>query len=65
MGFTFICNMVCPDHIDNNKANNSYKNLNSKKGKKILAKGRRAAMMLAYERNTKEKRSAPRLDIIC
>ena len=27
MGFTFICNMVCPDHIDNNKANNSYKNL--------------------------------------
>jgi len=26
-GFTFICNMVCPDHIDSNTANNSYKNL--------------------------------------
>ena len=31
----------------------------------MLAKGRREAMMLAYERNTEEKRSAPRLDIIC
>jgi len=27
MGFTFICNQVCPDHIDNNKSNNHHTNL--------------------------------------
>jgi hypothetical protein len=27
MGFTFICKMVCPDHIDNNKRNNHHTNL--------------------------------------
>jgi len=27
MGFTFICNQVCPDHIDNNKRNNHHTNL--------------------------------------
>ena len=26
-GFTFICNMVCPDHIDDNGANNHHSNL--------------------------------------
>lgn len=26
-GFTFICNMVCPDHIDENKTNNHHSNL--------------------------------------
>jgi len=26
-GFTFICNMVCPDHIDDNKSNNHHSNL--------------------------------------
>ena len=25
--FTFICNMVCPDHIDNNRTNNHHTNL--------------------------------------
>jgi hypothetical protein len=27
MGFTFICNLVCPDHIDNNRSNNHHTNL--------------------------------------
>jgi hypothetical protein len=27
MGFTFICNQVCPDHIDSNRANNHHSNL--------------------------------------
>ena len=27
MGFTFICNQVCPDHIDGNRANNHHSNL--------------------------------------
>ena len=27
MGFTFICNQVCPDHIDSNRGNNHYTNL--------------------------------------
>ena len=26
-GFTFICNMVCPDHIDGNPSNNHHSNL--------------------------------------
>ena len=26
-GFRMICNLVCPDHIDDNKANNHYSNL--------------------------------------
>jgi len=26
-GFTFICNQVCPDHIDSNRSNNYYSNL--------------------------------------
>jgi len=26
-GFTFICSQVCPDHIDDNKANNHHSNL--------------------------------------
>ena len=26
-GFTFICNQVCPDHIDDNKTNNHHTNL--------------------------------------
>jgi len=26
-GFNFICNLVCPDHIDGNKANNHHTNL--------------------------------------
>jgi len=27
MGFTFICNMVCPDHIDGDPSNNHHSNL--------------------------------------
>lgn len=27
MGFTFICNQVCPDHIDGNRVNNHHTNL--------------------------------------
>ena len=27
MGFTFLCNMVCPDHIDNNRINNHHTNI--------------------------------------
>ena len=27
MGFSFICNQVCPDHINNNKRNNHHTNL--------------------------------------
>ena len=27
MGFTFICNMICPDHIDSNRVNNHHSNL--------------------------------------
>ena len=27
MGFAFICNMVCPDHIDGNRVNNHHSNL--------------------------------------
>ena len=26
-GFTFICNQVCPDHIDDNKTNNHHSNI--------------------------------------
>jgi hypothetical protein len=26
-GFNFICNLVCPDHIDGNKANNHHSNI--------------------------------------
>jgi hypothetical protein len=25
--FTFLCNMICPDHIDNNRTNNHHTNL--------------------------------------
>ena len=25
--FTFLCNMICPDHIDNNRTNNHHSNL--------------------------------------
>ncbi len=27
MGFTFICNMICPDHIDANRQNNHHANI--------------------------------------